>query len=391
MPSNIPFIYNENDVEILKTFYSDTKCVRISLEKANILNLIPSGISVWIDPNVDIYHNWPPSENKLKDLYSRFDPEERISDINFQKRPNEEYLCKFINSILDHCNEYGPGLLTVPQLPLMEKPNRNAINKKMVELSKEWQHKNHYSGKLILPIIICNQSLINRKPLRDKIIEHARMSLDIFNMTAIWVVDVTLNDNLPFNTYGDKRFPSLIELHKGLQKEIPPHTKIIAGPYWGMNLLLWARGLATHMAFGLGKGYQYLIPGGKKRRGHNRIALGPLRRMSVVEKELEAWLKIAKERISYDQQVVKVFDNLLQNMKKYYSDNYAAQKQVAEFYKEWIGSFDSLPPEGRALALYQDFSNAFVLGKKIKKPLPRSAKSARAPEKVVQQYMLNTL
>jgi len=390
MPNYIPFIFGDKDINLLKSQYADAKCIRLPLEKADLIKSIPSNLKIWLDANVDIFHNKLPADNKLRKIYTKFDPDNLISDSDFQRSPDKKYLREFIFTILDHCSEYNSYLISIPQLPLIEKPNRYKINKLMLQFTAEWHEKQKYRGGWILPVIICNQSLINRKPLRNRIIEYVKKSNDIPNFAGIWVVESTLNDSQAYGTFGTKRFPNLIEFHRNLQQSVNPNIKIIAGPYWGMNLILWARGLITHMAFGLGRGYQYFIPSGTRRMGNARIALPPLKRLVVVEQELEDWLKRAKRNIQGDQVSYMEFEDILRDFKKFQYHE-TAHIQVAKFYKQWISSYDSLPPDGRALALYQDFSNAFVLGKKIKKLLPPSAKSARAPEKVVQQFMLNTL
>jgi hypothetical protein len=67
-----------------------------------------------------------------------------------------------------------------------------------------------------------------------------------------------------------------------------------------------------------------------------------------------------------------------------------ARWQVAQFYKNWFDKFSALPPSGRALALYQDLSSAYVLGKTLPK-LPEEEKTARSPARVAKQLMLNCL
>jgi hypothetical protein len=83
----------------------------------------------------------------------------------------------------------------------------------------------------------------------------------------------------------------------------------------------------------------------------------------------------------------------LQNIEKEFSKLQVqanARVQVATFYKSWFQKFASLPPSGRALALYQDLSSAYVLGNTLEK-LPEEEKTARKPERVAQQLMLNCL
>ena len=64
--------------------------------------------------------------------------------------------------------------------------------------------------------------------------------------------------------------------------------------------------------------------------------------------------------------------------------------QIAKFYKSWFDKFSSLPYAGRALALYQDLSSSYVLGKTLKN-LPKEEGTARRPERVAQQLMMNCL
>ena len=70
-----------------------------------------------------------------------------------------------------------------------------------------------------------------------------------------------------------------------------------------------------------------------------------------------------------------------------------ARAQVAEFYKRWLGSLESVSPSGRSFALYQDLSNAYVLGRRFPglPDLPDDEKTARRPERVAEQLMLQCL
>ncbi|MEW5923164.1 MAG: hypothetical protein AB1746_04180 [Candidatus Zixiibacteriota bacterium] len=391
MQNYIPFIFGDKDIEILIKEYPKAKCIRLPLDKANLVEKISHNKSIWLDANIDIYSNWPPSDQRQREFYQKYDPDGLIPDDDFAKKPNKNYIKKFIKNLLDDSLKCNPYLLTVPQMPITNRINRDKINRLFVEMTRECIIQSNFNGKLIFPLLISHQNLVNQKANRDKVIGHAVKCFSILRMDGIWTVEYSLDDSTGSDTIGNKRLKNLIKLHNSLKKELPINIINIAGPYWASNLILWARELITDFAIGLGRGYRYYPPGGIILPGKVRIAIPPLYRWNIIDSELEKWLKDALKRIPSEHSGYRIILNILKNIGKYEKDKDAARLQIAQFYKEWIERLENIPPEGRALALYQEFSNAFVLGRTIKKKMPDSAKPARAPEKVVQQFMFNTL
>ena len=68
----------------------------------------------------------------------------------------------------------------------------------------------------------------------------------------------------------------------------------------------------------------------------------------------------------------------------------SARKQVARFYKEWLDRIGATPPPGRPLALFQDLSTAYALGRSLES-FASSEGTARRPESVVEPLMLSCL
>ena len=66
-----------------------------------------------------------------------------------------------------------------------------------------------------------------------------------------------------------------------------------------------------------------------------------------------------------------------------------AREQVARFYKAWFSLLAAPPRAGRPLALFQDLSGAFALGRSL--PEFEDEGTARRPESVVEPLMLNCL
>jgi hypothetical protein len=135
----------------------------------------------------------------------------------------------------------------------------------------------------------------------------------------------------------------------------------------------------------LGNGYQYHVAGGTPKAAKRRIALPPLRRWATANAELETWLSgLPKTDPAY-----KDLRDLATGFRKYAFEN-EARGQVARFYKSWFEKIAAVQPSGRALALYQDFSTAYVLGKPLP-DLPDDEGTARRPERIAEQFMLQCL
>ena len=64
--------------------------------------------------------------------------------------------------------------------------------------------------------------------------------------------------------------------------------------------------------------------------------------------------------------------------------------QVAKFYKNWYDLIATKPRAGRSIALFQDLSAAYALGKSLP-DFDKSEDTARKPESVVEPLMLNCL
>ena len=174
-------------------------------------------------------------------------------------------------------------------------------------------------------------------------------------------------------------------------------AKIIAGPYWGMNLMLWAKGYCDYPAISLGNAYRYYLAGGFKRKGKSRIAIPPLKRWAVVSPDFRQWCDDAIATLDSSDRMLSIFVNVkseLQSLKdnigEIWIDDEPKRTQIAAFYKNWLNSIEEIPPLGRPLKIYQDFSSAYVLGKHLQ-TLPPACSPARRPEKVAEYFMLNSL
>jgi hypothetical protein len=190
----------------------------------------------------------------------------------------------------------------------------------------------------------------------------------------------------------------MIALHKEIRAKIAGDMVVVGGPYWCLNLALWVRGLITYPCVSLGSTYRYHMSGGPfPGRPVTRVAIGPLRRWARANKALKVWLEDTLKVLPAGEPSRAEFQRLHSKWLTLTSAAEAARMQVAEYYRTWLDELEAIPAPGRALGLYQMLSQAYVLGKNLKKGtdpllLPKGDQdSARKPHLVAEQHMLNCL
>jgi hypothetical protein len=388
MADYIPFVYTTKDTEILNRYYPDSAAVRLSLESADVMvpKLAP-GPKLWLDPAIDGLHRWPEITPQYRSHVGRFAGFNEIGDPKFHSKPAKDIVDRFVHALLDECTKLKPEWLSVPQLPLVADSTRNKINRQLAESTQRWKVSKGFQGKLILPVILTHQKQVHLKAQRDKRVELATSCYGLSGASGIWVVDSSLSDQDGTTTFEHTRFPDLIAFHQELRQALMEGPISIGGPYWGVNLILWARGLVHHPAVGLGNSYQYHLPGGIMSTGKTRIALPPLRRWAIASAQLEDWLRHAlKELPPGDEAYVQ----LAEISKDFSRISLDGRAQVARFYKVWFDQIASVAEDGRALALYHDLSSAYVAGKGLP-DLPKAEGTGRKAFRVAKQFMVNCL
>lgn len=388
MACHIPFAYNTTDAKLVRTVFHDSEITRLSLENApRTVPGLGDGMGLWMDGAVDGFDKWPHVNENWARHIKRFTGWQSIGDPSFQGSPKPNTVEQFVREVLDECLRIAPKAtwVSVPQLPMAEGSSRNKINRAFADATAAWRSYKKYRGKLILPIILTHQKQANLKTDRNPRIKLAAQCFERAGANGYWVVETSLSDQTGAGTFTSTRFPGLICFHQELAQELKTDGPVIAGPYWGLNLVLWARGLITHPAIGLGVGYQYHVPGGTPKQAKKRIALPPLRRWATANADLQGWLSAMPKT----DPALKELRDLAIGFSKYNLED-EARVQVARFYKTWFDQIAKIPDSGRALALYQDFSTAYVLGKPLP-DLPSDEGTARRPERVAQQFMLQCL
>lgn len=391
MADHIPFLYRPGDCAIFNKRYSDAVAVRLSLDTiGSAASLITSGTLRWLDPAIDGI-DWCKNPKSVSDGYriylQRFTCSDRICELTFQENPDKSIVKDFVWSVLDECRKsFEPDWLSVPLLPFSSDINRNKIMKLLAEASQSWKINRQFQGKFIVPVIVTHIKQIKLKAERKKRLDLIKSVFELSGAGGIWAVDRSLADQEGAQPLESTRFPKLIEFHEEINETLPEGTLTVAGPYWGMNLILWARGLIHYPAVNLGKSYQYHSPGGKLSRGNERIALPPLKRWAVANQQLRKWLQDAVKLIPMNDAANGQLSEILQNFQNLTLD---AQEQVARFYKDWFDRIASVPAPSRALALFQDFSAAYALGKTLP-DIPMKG-PARQAAQVAKQFMVNCL
>ena len=384
----IPFANTNRDCQILDKHFPNAEVIRTSGEALNKVSKHLATRKIWADAGVDGLEQWPKMSDNFKAYISFWSDPERIVDTDFQKKPDRTKVSEFALSVLDHlCTAGDPEWVSVPQMPCVLGSGRNKLNRQLADAASTWQQRHRFKGRLVLPFIVTHVSQIKLKQERNKKVDLLCDCLKESGANALWVVDRSLNDQDGASSVKDFRLKAVIELHEQIRERIPESLAVIAGPYWGLNLILWSKGIVQHPAIGLGNAFQYHLPGGHLQTPKSRIAISPLKRLAVASVSLKGWLEDTLNTISRSDTAFAEIASLLKAFPHLQVDG---RNQVAATYAQWLTRLQHLPPSGRALALYQDFSSAYVFGRALK-PMPQEEGSARRPERIAEQLMLYCL
>jgi hypothetical protein len=391
MASYIPFLNSPDGLEIQKAYYADAVCVRVTLDQLPKLKpAIPKETHLWVDPAIEGFHHPVASRNPAWTTFiKKFEGHEKFDDPAFVANPDAKTITKFVNQLLDATLPYKPRRLTIPQLPHDKANTRKKLNRQLAEATGKWRASKTFAGTLMFPLVITHGTQLSSAAEKNNRLDHVKRCMSKVSFEGLWSADSSLADQHGSQSFEKERFPGVIDIFQSLRDLLGAAKPLCAGPYWGLNLVLWARGIVDEPAIGLGSSYQYHITGGIMHQGDARVALTPLRRYAVRSHDLHAWLQKTLAAVKQNPPAHNDFALLDKNW-SLLADRKQARRQVAQAYKAWFDSVNAHPPQGRALALYQDLSTAYVLGKTLAE-LPRDEAPARRPERVAQQLMLNCL
>lgn len=401
MSTFIPFVYSQFQCKLVDQFYAQAERVRVPLNRIGDLNLGSTSKKLWIDPAIDGYHTLQKRPNPFERKQDTGDSGKFLWETygNFLRQfPNYRNLVRqtptlqkipsTVEGVLDACHEYKPQWLSVPQLPLVTGSANNKINTALARATREWRKNAGFKGKLIVPMILTRYAgQYDKKTLRNAKIAELKKCYERSTADGIWIVDSDLTDYKGIGTY-QKRLEQLVNLHQEIRNRLPDAV-VVGGPYWGMNLVLWARGLCDYPAIAVGTGFRYQIPGMSPRGAKTRIAIASLRRWVQLNPILRDWLGSVLNAPPSDSAKAE-FEAILAQFDSFMQSQDLARKQVAEFYSRWIDGHAKKSEDSRALNLFQDLSAAYVAGSPLEE-FPKSEAPGRRPEVVAQHLMLNCL
>lgn len=386
-------IRSKTDIELSSQFFPDSFGARLSLFAANRFessDLSRLGGLRWIDLSLDFVTNLFSSRSSSQNAKERTFFIEKCKGEIFGdksavvKKQNSSLVGESIGLMIQAAQKHKPNLLGVPQYPYDNSKGTCKANEAIVTAIST-QSLNH---RLVLPVIILHRDWTQYKPKRREIIQGIESACATLKPEFIWIVDGSLNDDEGAGTLAKERLPSLIKFHQEL-KSITGSSKVIAGPYWGMNLVLWARGLSDYIAITPGGSSQYYAECGiMKHSASVKVAIPPLRRVVRKSPELKAWMAKAVSLQVPSVEAVEHFSKLDRDLGKL--DGELAKRQIADFYSNWLKKICSLPLQGRAFGLYQDLSSAYALGSLLPKFESEKGPGANASH-VAEALMLNVL
>lgn len=391
MKEHIPFVYTKQDAGLVASTFHDAPLVRVTVDVPNaVLAALPASTRCWVDGGVDAFNeSWPPQTADLAKILSDCGGS-KLANESFRKRPVQQTVREFVDQLLDECRKKNPVWLSVPQLPFARDGGVATINKALATAAGDWKKRCRFAGQLVLPLVLVHVEQTHLKAKRTAIIKQADAGRVRATADGMWVVVCGLDDQSGSRTNDRKTFPGLVALHEEIREAFPKSVFVVAGPYWGMNVVLWARGLADYTASGVGGGFRYFISGGVLRPGKTRIAVSPLKRLAIASQELVRWIEKAENDVPPGSPARRELADLKKLFPHVLRDKDVARRQVASWYLDWLRRIEQVPQPGRALALYQDLSSAYVVGKSIKEKLPK-AEDVTRPERIAQQLMMSCL
>lgn len=388
MTSCVPFVFNAQEYEDCAVYYPESPFIHIPL--FNIDKVIgrhkTTQNKLWVDTGIYFCHYGSKGmelDVKFPKFLKRFDVNQCLFDIQFIKNPDKNILQKITYKLLDECQFYNPKWISIPQLPIVDGAERNKINKLFASQSHDWKVKRKSDAQLIVPILFTSSRQYKGKAKWKAKLATVVTAYNEARANGVWVVDTSLDDQSGSEP-NQKRFHEFDEFHAELRGLFESST-IIAGPYWGLNIVLWAKGRCNCPAVAMRPSPKYYIPGLRiTQQASNRIAIASLRRLAVTSREVHGWLQKSLQVIPKENKYYKQIDDLVKNYSLLMEPK-AARKQVLQFYSDWLNELESVDAEGRSIALYQDFSAAFVAEKKIFPKMPPEMKKTQSTSK---QYML---
>jgi hypothetical protein len=392
MSDAIPNVTGDEVAGLVSRFFGDAGFARVPLERiSKVTSVLPKTKKLWIDGSFDGFDDIASRRSTAGDKNPWFEFMSKFKTFEpfcrCLESPVQATVDSIVNELLNQCASHKPAWISVPQVPIVDGANRNKINRALATATGKWKSSHGFSGRLILPLIFMHQKQLNKKTERNPKVQQAEKCYHDAQADGFWVVDQSLQDDSGSPTLHQKRFPGIIDLHEELNEKITSKLRI-AGPYWGLNIVLWAKGLVEYPLIGIGSGYNFFVAGGTIRQSIPRIAIPSLRRRVRVSPDLAKWLDEAIARLASSHPTRAEFANIKRNL-TIYNDPAQAKAQVAEFYKNWFASVAAAPISGRSMALFQDLSAAYALGKSL--PPINDEGTARRPESVVEPLMLRCL
>ena len=391
----ITFANYKRDLPLLNSLYSEVSGSRITLRLLREAGSDLPKTKLWVDAEIDGLH-FPEVFKAPEKGYKKYN--KYIQQFRNARQLVESHdtrtVSDFVKSVLDSIMEAASGLtnlgwVSVPQLPYIPGGSRNRVNRLMAESSLKWRALQSRPPRLILPVIFAKQrGQTDSKTTRSEKVKLAYTCYEASGADGLWVVDSELDDHADNKVLENHRFPGIIHFHEELNSALPSDAVSIAGPYWGLNLVLWTRRLVRFPAVPIGSTYRYAIPGRdpKSRAAGIRVAVPPLKRL-VNEAALRPWLQDALRKLD---KADPTYPDLSLLAKRMPVTNQRAREDVASFYRDWLTRIESTPTVGRALTLYQDFSAAFVLGNRLKQ-FDKTMEDVPDPAIIAKQLMVNCL
>ncbi len=215
MSKLIPFVTGIGASNLAEQYFADSEIRRIPLDLA--AKLQGRGVSAsrcWLDPAIDGLDKLDTRRTRpwFKFMSEKFENFELMANAEFQSKPVQEVVNKFVSDLLNDAARLNPVWLSVPSLPLIDKAERNKINFALAKDSGDWKEASEYKGRLILPLIAARLDAIKDKTPRTAKVDQAVKCYEASGASGYWANLKSMEDDKGSPSFRKREFPTIKKL-----------------------------------------------------------------------------------------------------------------------------------------------------------------------------------
>ena len=312
------------------------------------------------------------------------------------KRGNTDGLQAGVDDLLDRANNFVPGCLSVPQIPL-DKDNRansRRLNLNLATLGSKWMRTNAPKSARILPYHFLDSASYRTPALAKKCVSYLGKLLEQAETNNVWIYPLHLDDHL-----AQAKMQTEIGLFAELLEVVRTQlgsAHVVTGPFWFMQWVWFARGLADAYMVCPSKPFRYLAWSPPRRNPSiDHIVCPPLLRYLRANEQTAYW---AEESAAEGTKLGNPAIESLADLKHTSLKTSVHHKRQADYMFARIEEELKLrkTPGSATMHYFQECTKALAVGSQLQHRIPATSLDydsslQRRPGAVAEQLLLQCL